>query len=194
MGTRPPQNPKVLEPSRIHRKTKPLGASKQASASGERCPGRTNGLSKLEHSQYDPTETSRGGWNLSQFRKATLSKPGEEQIAPAPFGGHVVIHATAEGTGVIREVYRFRCGHEEFEAHPGAVVIFPSDVPHSFRNIGDGPGQIFATVTPGGFEQFFEIGRTGANAVDAIALIEAEFGMNAQTIALSLTSSVRPLC
>jgi hypothetical protein len=54
---------------------------------------------------------------------------------------------------------------------------------------------MFATVTPGGFEQFFEIGRTGANAVDAIALIEVQFGIvNAQTIALSLTSSVRSLC
>jgi hypothetical protein len=44
-----------------------------------------------------------------KFRKATVSQPDEEQIAPAPFGGRVV-------------------------------------------------GQMFATVTPGDFERFFEIG------------------------------------
>lgn len=119
-----------------------------------------------------------------------------ETFTPPGKGLHGHTHTRETETfRVIREVYRFRCGDEEFEAHPGAVVILSPDVPHSFRNIGDGPGQMFATVTPGGFEQFFEIGRTGANAVDAIALIEAQFGIvNAQTIALSLTSSVRPLC
>ncbi|HKS18780.1 MAG TPA: hypothetical protein VJS63_06170 [Bradyrhizobium sp.] len=48
---------------------------------------------------------------------------------------------------------------------------------------------MFATVTPGGFEQmFFEIGKSGANTVEAIAAIEARFGIvNAQTKALGLT-------
>jgi hypothetical protein len=63
----------------------------------------------------------------------------------------------------------------------------------SFRNFGDVPGQMFATVTPGDFEQFFEIGRTGANTFDAIALTEAPSGMgNAQTTAFGPTSSGDP--
>lgn len=157
---------------------------------------------------------------MVQFTKAIVSKPGQERIAPAPFGGHVVVHATAEETGgavgmwetftppgkgphdhthtreteifrVIRGTYRFRCGDDEFDAQPGAVVVMPPNVPHGFRNTGDEPGQMLVTVTPGGFEQmFFEIGETGANTLDAIATIEAKFGIiNAQTKALGLTSS-----
>jgi hypothetical protein len=52
---------------------------------------------------------------------------------------------------------------------------------------------MFATVTPGDFEQFFEISRTGANTFDAIALTEAPSGIgNAQTIAFGPTSSGDP--
>lgn len=36
---------------------------------------------------------------MTRFAKAIVSKPGQERIAPAPFGGHVVVHATAEETG-----------------------------------------------------------------------------------------------
>ena len=163
-------------------------------------------------------EEQTGGSALAHFSKAIVSQPGRERIAPAPFGGHVVVHATAEETGgtlgmwetftppgkgphdhthtretetfrIIRGMYRFRCGDDEFDAHPGAVVVLPPNIPHSFRNIGDEPGQMFATVTPGGFEQmFFEIGKSGANTVEAIATIEARFGIvNAQTKALGLT-------
>ena len=155
---------------------------------------------------------------MVQFTKAIVSKPGQERIAPAPFGGHVVIHATAEETGgavgmwetftppgkgphnhtrtreteifrVIRGHYRFRCGDDEFDGYPGAVVVMPPNIPHSFRNVGDEPGQMLVTVTPGGFEQmFFEIGKTGASTIEAIATIEAKFGIiNAQTTALGLT-------
>ena len=119
---------------------------------------------------------------MTQFDKAIVSRPGEERVAPAPFGGQVVVHATAEETGgalgmwetftppgkgphdhthtreievfrVIRGAYRFRCGDDEFDAHPGAVVVMPPNIPHSFRNIGDEPCQMLVTVTPGGFEQ-----------------------------------------
>ena len=161
---------------------------------------------------------SEEGLPLAEFSKAIVSSPGQERIAPAPFGGHVVVHATAKETGgalgmwetftppgkgphdhthtreteifrVIRGVYRFRCGVDEFDAHPGAVVVLPPNVPHSFLNIGDEPGQMFATVTPGGFEEmFFEIGKIGATTIEAIAAIEARFGIvNAQTKALGLT-------
>lgn len=155
---------------------------------------------------------------MAGFNKAVVSRPGQERIAPAPFGGHVVVHATAKETGgalgmwetftppgkgphdhthtretetfrVVRGVYRFRCGDEEFDAQAGAVVVMPPNIPHSFRNIGDEPGQMCVTVTPGGFEEmFFEIGKSGASTIEAIAAIEARFGIvNAQTKALGLT-------
>ena len=116
---------------------------------------------------------------MTSFSRAVVSRPGEERVAKTPFGAKIIIHATAEETGgafgmwetftppgqgpaphmhtretevfrVIRGFYRFRCGDEEFDAPPGTVVVLPPYVPHSWRNISDEPGQMFATVTPGG--------------------------------------------
>ena len=76
---------------------------------------------------------------MADFTKAVVSMPGKERFARAPFGGRVIIHATAEETGgafgmwetftppgqgpaphthtretemfrVISGIYRFRCG------------------------------------------------------------------------------------
>jgi mannose-6-phosphate isomerase-like protein (cupin superfamily)/DNA-binding CsgD family transcriptional regulator len=121
---------------------------------------------------------------MTAFRKAVISTPGKERIMRTPFGDRIVIHATAQETNgaygmwetfpepgkgpalhthtretecfrVVRGTYRFRCGEDEFDVSAGAVVVLPPHVPHSFRNIGEAPGQMFVVVTPGGFEQFF---------------------------------------
>ena len=153
---------------------------------------------------------------MAGFEKAVVSRPGKERVAKTPFGANVVIHATAEETGgafgmwetftppgqgpaphthtretevfrVIRGFYRFRCGDEEFDAPPGTVVVLPPYVPHSWRNISDEPGQMFATVTPGGCERLFiEIEATGADTPEKIAAIEAGLGIvNDETEKLS---------
>ncbi|MBZ9863823.1 cupin domain-containing protein [Mesorhizobium sp. CA15] len=153
---------------------------------------------------------------MSDFRNAVTSMPARERLAKAPHGAKVVIHATAAETNgafgmwetftppgkgpaphthtretevfrVIRGIYHFQCGDEEFDAPPGAVVVLPPHVRHSWRNIGDEPGQMFAIVTPGGFEQLFmEIEASGADAPDEIALIEARLGIiNDETLAIN---------
>lgn len=139
--------------------------------------------------------------------RAVVSMPGKERIARTPFGGRVVIHATAEETNgacgmwetftprgkgpdphmhtretevfrIVKGIYRIRCGEEEFDAHPGAVVVLPPHVWHSFRNISDELGQMFVTVTPGGFESLFiEIEATGADTLEKVAVIEARLGI-----------------
>ena len=87
---------------------------------------------------------------------------------------------------MVRGTYRFQCGDEEFDAPAGTVVVLPPHVRHSWRNIGSEPGQMFAIVTPGGFEQLFlEIEATGVDAPDKIASIEARLGIvNDETLAL----------
>ncbi|WP_209601532.1 cupin domain-containing protein [Sinorhizobium kostiense] len=151
------------------------------------------------------------------FKKAVVSMPGGERLAKAPHGAKVVIHATAAETGgafgmwetftppgqgpephthtretevfrVIRGLYRFRCGDEEFDAPPGTVVVLPPHVRHSWRNIGDEPGQLFAMVTPGGFEQLFvDIETSCADTREKIAEIEARMGIiNDAVLALRL--------
>ena len=88
---------------------------------------------------------------------------------------------------MIRGTYRFQCGEEEFDAPPGTVVVLPPNVRHSWRNISDEPGQMFATVTPGGCERLFvEIEATGADTPEKIAAIEASLGIiNDETEALA---------
>jgi quercetin dioxygenase-like cupin family protein len=155
---------------------------------------------------------------MAPFIRAVVSRPGEERVAKTPFGAKMIIHATAEETGgafgmwetftppgqgpaphmhtretevfrVIRGLYRFRCGDEEFDAPPGTVVVLPPNVRHSWRNVSDEPGQMFATVTPGGCERLFtEIEATGADTPEKIAVIEASLGIvNDETERLAAT-------
>ena len=157
---------------------------------------------------------------MSTFTRAVVSAPGRERVARTPFGARIVIHATAQDTNgalgmwetftppgqgpaphihtretevfrVIEGLYRFRCGEEEFDAPPGTVVTLPPHVRHSWINIGDGPGRMFAIVTPGGMERLFiDIEASGARTPREVAVIEARLGIiNDETEALGL---VRP--
>lgn len=153
---------------------------------------------------------------MQTFDAPVVSMPGKERFARAPFGGRVIIHATAEETGgafgmwetftppgqgpaphahtretevfrVVRGTFRFRCGDCEFDAPPGTVVTLPPHVEHSWTNISEEPGQVFAIVTPGGFEQLFiQVDATGARTDEEIARIEASLGIvNVATRALA---------
>ena len=160
---------------------------------------------------------------MAHFKAAVLSVPGRERTARTPFGAHVVIHATAEETGgalgmwetftppgegpaphthtretevfrVIKGLYRFRCGEEEFDAPPGAVVTLPPFVAHSWRNISDEAGQMFAIATPGGCEQLFlDIEATGARTAEEVAVIERRLGIiNEATQMLDVGTANKP--
>lgn len=155
---------------------------------------------------------------MSTFKTAIVSRPDNERIAKTPFGAKIVIHATAAETNgafgmwetftppgqgpaphmhtreteifrVVRGQYRFHCGEEEFEAPPGTVVALPPYVEHSWKNISDEPGQMFAIVTPGGCEQLFiDIEASCADTPEKIAVIEARLGIiNEMTRALGLS-------
>jgi len=57
---------------------------------------------------------------------------------------------------VINGQVQFWRGGETFVAGPGSVVMLPRRVPHTFRNVGDGPSTVMFSVTPDGLEKFFE--------------------------------------
>ncbi len=57
---------------------------------------------------------------------------------------------------VLQGVYEFRLGKETVIATQGDIIHLPRSIPHSFSNIGSEPGVMMNTITPGGFEQFFE--------------------------------------
>ena len=86
-------------------------------------------------------------------------------------GEYFVFEAvTPPGVGVPLHVHRhedefFRVLDGEFEFQldqqiqrvtPGAMVTFPKNIPHAFRNVGTKPGRTLWTVMPGAnFEKFF---------------------------------------
>jgi quercetin dioxygenase-like cupin family protein len=49
-----------------------------------------------------------------------------------------------------------RVGDEETELSAGSYLWKPRDVLHTFWNPGPEPARILETISPGGFEQFFE--------------------------------------
>ena len=162
---------------------------------------------------------------MEGFVRAVASVPGNQRAARAPFGAMVLIHATAVETGgafgmwetftppgqgplphihtretevfrVVRGTYRFTCGGETFDAPPGTVVTLPPNIEHGWVNISDEEGQMFAIVTPGGFEQLFiAIEAAGADTPEKIAEIEAGLGIiNAHTrrLAIGAEATYRP--
>ncbi len=117
----------------------------------------------------------------------TFTPPGEGPAA------HTHSRET-EVFRIMRGTYLFRCGDDEFVAPPGTVVVLPPNVRHGWKNISEELGQMFAIVTPAGFEGlFFEIEGSGVDTPEEIAAIEVRYGIrNELTEAMGLTSSIEP--
>jgi mannose-6-phosphate isomerase-like protein (cupin superfamily) len=66
---------------------------------------------------------------------------------------------------VLHGAYRFQVGEEQVEAGPGSYVFVPRGVVHAFRNVGETPGTLLVTVTPGGLHErlFLTFGRPVAD-------------------------------
>ena len=65
-------------------------------------------------------------------------------------------HREDETFYVLEGEYEIVCGQEKFTAKQGAAALLPRDVPHTNRNISNATSKILVTLTPAGFEQFFE--------------------------------------
>src|SRR5687768_7476966 len=65
-------------------------------------------------------------------------------------------HREDETFQVIEGEYEFTCAGKTLIARKGATIFAPRGVPHSYRYIGDKPGSLMMTLTPAGFEDFFE--------------------------------------
>lgn len=48
------------------------------------------------------------------------------------------------------------CGDQRLVLKPGSVAFLPRNIPHTFKCVGQSPGRILVTITPAGFEGFFE--------------------------------------
>jgi quercetin dioxygenase-like cupin family protein len=84
---------------------------------------------------------------------------------PAGFAPPPHVHrASDEAFLVLAGELEGFCGHQAWQAGPGALVFLPYGIPHAFRVSQAGPGRIVVIVAPGGFDQF--VAEVGEPATD----------------------------
>lgn len=65
-------------------------------------------------------------------------------------------HREDETFQILEGEYEFTVGGKTFTVQKGATVFGPRGIPHSFRCISKTAGHLMVTLTPAGFEGFFE--------------------------------------
>lgn len=65
-------------------------------------------------------------------------------------------HREDETFQILAGEYEWTVGGETFVAQPGTTIFAPRGVPHTYRSLGKTPGRLMCTITPAGFEGFFE--------------------------------------
>jgi mannose-6-phosphate isomerase-like protein (cupin superfamily) len=85
-------------------------------------------------------------------------------------------HREDEMLFVLEGTYAVLLGERELHAAPGSFVYIPRGTLHTYRNLGSDPARMLVTLTPAGFERFWqEIGEPAAQratppAIDAAAV------------------------
>lgn len=76
----------------------------------------------------------------------------------APGGGPPlhIHHREDETFQILEGEYEWTVGGETFIARKGATIFAPRGVPHTYRCLSSEPGRLMCTITPAGFEGFFE--------------------------------------
>ena len=57
---------------------------------------------------------------------------------------------------ILKGNYTFTCGDKEYDAPQGSFIKLPKGIPHKFTNNDTITGITMNTITPGGFEHFFD--------------------------------------
>ncbi|RYD54255.1 MAG: cupin domain-containing protein [Verrucomicrobiaceae bacterium] len=65
-------------------------------------------------------------------------------------------HREDETFQVLEGEYEWMVGDKTFVAGKGTTIFAPRGIPHGYRYIGTEPGRLMCTITPAGFEGFFE--------------------------------------
>jgi len=101
---------------------------------------------------------------------ATLEKIIRPQNGPPPH----IHHGNDETLYVMEGIFSFLVGDQTVTAETGTYVYVPRGTVHTFTNIGPAAGRLLVTVTPSGFEKYFEaIGTPVHSREEAFAMNEA---------------------
>ena len=65
-------------------------------------------------------------------------------------------HREDETFQILEGEFEFTVAGKTIRAQKGATVFAPRGLPHCFCNVGKMAGHLMVTLTPAGFEQFFE--------------------------------------
>ena len=65
-------------------------------------------------------------------------------------------HHEDETFQVLEGEYEFSVAGKTILAKPGTTLFAPRGIPHTYRYVGQKPGQLMTVITPAGFEGFFE--------------------------------------
>ncbi len=85
-----------------------------------------------------------------------------------------VHHREDEAFYVLEGMYEIRVGGRMIPAPPGTFAFLPRDIPHSYTNVGYRTGRLLLTITPAGFERFFEdVGQHGAGSPVTREILDA---------------------
>jgi mannose-6-phosphate isomerase-like protein (cupin superfamily) len=91
---------------------------------------------------------------------------------------------------VIEGTLTVRLGDELLTAGPGATVVIPGTVAHTFANLTDVPARVTLVLTPGGFEPYFAelaaLLADGPPDPDALAALTARYGVEAAGLPIPL--------
>lgn len=74
------------------------------------------------------------------------------QSGPPPH----IHHREDETFQVLEGDYEFTVAGKTLSAGPGTTLFAPRGIPHTYRCVGNSPGKLSVTLTPAGFERFFE--------------------------------------
>ena len=79
-------------------------------------------------------------------------------VEVAPHGGPPlhVHHKQLETVHVLKGRFKVRIGDDDFHLEPGGFAYLPAQVPHTFLNLTDEPGEIIVVYAPGGGRGFYE--------------------------------------
>ncbi len=101
-----------------------------------------------------------------------------------PGGGPPMhIHNREDETFQILEgEYEWTVGGKRFAAQKGDTIFAPRGVPHTYRYLGVAPGRLMCTITPAGFEGFFEdidaLTPAQQQEIPRVLAIAAKYGMD----------------
>lgn len=78
-----------------------------------------------------------------------------EEVPPGA-GPPMHVHRDSdEAFHILEGTFLFAADGATHDGPPGTTVFVPRGTAHTFKNVGDRPGRLFVTMTPGGFERFF---------------------------------------